>query len=457
MSIFSIQLYGLVFLTILILAGMQKFLPENRKAMAKNLVILFANAIFLLYASWKMLLIMMAVSLATWAFGNFQRKICQKIGIAVLILTLAYFKYTNFFVGTIFRFVGKNSFAIKIILPLGISFYVFSAISYLVDVMSGKVEKASLLNVTLYLSYFPKLVSGPIQRSGDFFRQIGDNPKITKSNILSGLQIYVFGLFKKIVLADHLAVFVDEVYATPACFSWMSILLAIFSYSLQIYFDFSGYTDMALGISKMLGINLPRNFNLPYMASNVSDFWRRWHITLSEWIRDYIYIPLGGNRKGVARADINSFCAMLLSGLWHGAGWNFVVWGGLYGALSIFHRHFPLKRLPKWLSILFTFFLVSALWVFFRSESINDAFEIFKAIFTLQNGLFQPYFWSFVSFAFLIAATFIAYKKDKENCNGFYPILNLSRFWQLVAFFVVIGLTLALCYTGGSPFIYAGF
>lgn len=448
MSLFSLYFY-ILFIIVLICSVLISKLFPNKKTL-HNLLLLFASFVFIAYSSWIALVAIIVASLITWFCGKQKNKVWQYSGITLLILVLIFYKYAD-----------ANH--MNIIIPLGVSFFTFSAISYLVDISKGEYKASDLLHVALYLSFFPKLTSGPLQKASVFFDQIdskGRNKNISWQILSEGLQIYCFGLFKKLVLADRLSVFVNEVYATPAAFSGLSILLAIISYSLQIYFDFSGYTDMAIGIGKMLGFDLPKNFNIPYLSLNVTEFWRRWHISLSTWIRNYIYIPLGGNRKGKLRQNLNLLIAMTLCGLWHGATVNFILWGFLHGVALLVHKQFSRTMKIKskiWnvFSVFITFIFVSLLWVLFRSENISETLLIYRRLFTLSEGLNQPYFWSFISIAVFLISVFIV--KILHNGDAFYPIMNLNKISHLTLFFVLLGLLLCFCYTGGSPFIYGAF
>ncbi|MEY8515917.1 MBOAT family O-acyltransferase [Lachnospiraceae bacterium 29-84] len=379
--------------------------------------------------------------------------------------------------GSFQRLLGNDDIALNLILPLGISFYSFSAIGYLVDLGRNKVEPRDLKDVALYLAFFPKITSGSIQRSGDFFRQMDQRRRIGWATFSIGIQIFMFGLFKKIVLADRLSVFVDQVYDAPGAFGSLTVFLAAIAYSLQIYFDFSGYSDMAIGVSKIIGVDLPSNFNLPYLAHNVTEFWKRWHITLSSWLQEYLYIPLGGNRKGKARAYVNLVITMVLGGIWHGANWTYIVWGLLHGVALAVHKVFmrvtksaerPHLVLTDVISIFVTFLFTTFGWVFFRADSVVHAFEILKRMFGFHSGLEQPYVWLFVAVAVFVASSLAAAIKSKRCAghgtkqnvsyiHGFYPILDLAKFWHLVLFFVFCGLILCLAYTGGSPFIYGNY
>lgn len=331
------------------------------------------------------------------------------LGIALNLTLLGYFKYTNFFVSTVNDFLGTTFNLNTIILPLGISFFTFGQITYLVDSYRGETPDYNVLNYCFFVSFFPKIFAGPIVRYNELIPQL-DNQSIYQfnpENIAVGLTLFSLGLFKKIVFADSIAAYVTPVFngavqGVPVAFfeAWGGAL----AYSLQLYFDFSGYSDMAIGVARMFGIKLPLNFDSPYKAVNIIDFWHRWHITLSNFLRDYLYIPLGGNRQGKVRRYINLMITMLLGGLWHGAGWTFVFWGGLHGLyLSINHqwRSFrkslghDLKKTHWWsqtLASFITFIAVVVSWVFFRAETINAAIAILKGMSGISgvNGVLIP-------------------------------------------------------------------
>lgn len=281
------------------------------------------------------------------------------------------------------------------------------------------------------------------------------------------------------MLADRLSVFVNQVYDTPLAFSSLTVLFAILSYSLQIYFDFSGYSDMAIGIARILGFKLPRNFNLPYLSHNITEFWKRWHITLSSWLQEYLYYPLGGSRKGEVRTYINLLLTMVIGGLWHGASINFIVWGLLHGLALVIHKLYMKfsnsdTKVPSSfgniIATTLTFIVVSLIWVFFRSATIMEAFIILKRAFSFTNGLTQIYTWLIFAFVILVICSIVAIKKtcvsdvdlshkkmNQSRIEAFYPVLDLSKFWCLTVFFVFCGLILSFAYTGGSPFIYVNF
>ena len=267
------------------------------------------------------------------------------------------------------------------------------------------------------------------------------------------------------MLADHLSVFVEDVFAAPSAFSWISIILAVVSYSIQIYFDFSGYSDIAIGCAKCFGYDFCPNFNMPYISENVTVFWRRWHISLSTWLKEYLYIPLGGNRRGKVRQYINLFVTMLLGGLWHGANWTFVFWGFLHGGALCIDKLIPRKKeqktVAKMLGVLGTYVFVCFTWIFFRADTFTKAGQIIKGIFVLQEGIVQPFFWTFVAIVFLCVSTLVAIVRSKKQgesqINGFYPVLNLNTVGGLTVFFLACGLVLGWAYTGENPFVYFQF
>lgn len=449
---------------------------DRTKAAGAKWLLLAASYVFVSWADLRFALVLALLTVVTWFCGKNPKR--GKLGILAALLALAYFKYTNFFLDSFYNLLGKaDSPTLQILLPLGISFYTFSAVSYLADAAAGKVTARPLPDVALYLSFFPKLTSGPIARSADFFRQTDVPRQVGWKSFSRGIQIFFFGLFKKLVLADRLSVFVNQVYAAPKAFDSLTVLLAVLAYSLQIYFDFSGYSDMAIGAAEILDIHLPRNFNLPYLSHNVTEFWKRWHITLSSWLQDYLYIPLGGNRKGTLRMYGNLILTMVLGGIWHGASWNYVVWGLLHGIALTVHKLWasatgspgkPHSVFSNALCVLATFFFTSVCWVFFRAESLSQALAILEQLFSFRSGLRQPYVWFFFAAAVLCVCTGVAlYKSGKPQLpgnrqnqsavNGFYPVLDLTSFWGLTLFFVFCGLILGLAYTGGSPFIYGAY
>ena len=443
------------------------FLQRCKTPFYKELFLLAASYFFYGYWDWRFSFLLLFVTVCAYVTALFvQKKAAFVAGVTIPLVVLGIFKYFNFFLDSFSAMIGKELGTLAIILPVGISFYTFQALSYVIDVQRGRMAaEKNFLRLALYISFFPQLVAGPIVKAADFLPQLREDRRITWKNMETGLQLVIFGLFKKIVLADHLSVFVDDVFKTPTTFSWISIVLAVLSYSIQIYFDFSGYSDIAIGCAKCLGYDFIPNFNLPYISENVTVFWRRWHISLSSWLREYLYIPLGGNRKGKTRQYVNLLLTMLLGGLWHGANWTFVFWGGLHGAALCVDKLLPKRQdkpLPlRILSAFGTFLFVSFVWIFFRAETFSKSWAIIRGMFTLQEGIVQPFFWTFVAVAVLGIGTLVALLRAKrmgqKEADGFYPVVSLKTIPGLTLFFVAAALVLCLAFTGENPFVYFQF
>ncbi len=437
---------------------------------------------FIALFDWRFLLCVFLITGLTYCIGiKIEQGICGKVkpkvwlaaGIVVDLLILGYFKYCNFFLNIVVSLLGLDNAVANLLLPVGISFYIFSSISYMIDIYREKYcAEHSWLHMALYIAFFPKFIAGPIIRGAEFLPQVQKYKGITLQNAQQGIQIFVFGLFKKMVLADHLGVFVDDVFYAPMAYHSATVLWAVLSYSLQIYFDFSGYSDMAIGISKIVGFDFSENFNLPYIAKNIPEFWKRWHISLSSWFQEYCYYSLGGNRRGNVRTCLNLLIVMFLSGLWHGTGMTFIIWGLLYGIASCVHRiwkqhiHFDfhnnmIRKIMDFFNISVTFIIVSMLWVIFRADDMQNAMNVLKGVFIFQDGIIQPYTWTFFAGGCLVIATIAAFFKSRKNqfesIKGFYPIMDLSKFWSLVCFFTFIGVTVIMGYYGNTAFIYGEF
>ncbi len=318
------------------------------------------------------------------------RKILLAFGIIANIILLGYYKYTDFLLNNINMAFNANLSLPHIPLPLAISFFTFTQIVYLVDSYREETSKYDLLNYSLFVTFFPHLIAGPIVHHGQIMPQFFSKwtLRIRYRNILKGLFIFSIGLFKKVVIADTFSAWVTSGFDTDKPLNFFSAWATSLSYTFQLYFDFSGYCDMAIGASLLFNIWLPINFNSPYKALNIQDFWRRWHITLSNFLRDYLYIPLGGNRHGKYHTYINIFITFLLGGLWHGATWMFVIWGGIHGAALIVHRIWreigrPLHPILSWL---LTFIFVNIAWIFFRAKTMDDAWRILHGMWDLSSA-----------------------------------------------------------------------
>lgn len=356
------------------------------------------NPLYLLLIIYSTVLDYLVVS---WMEKSQKKRAWLIVSIVNNLFLLGFFKYAGFLTENLNILLSHLGipFAIPapgVLLPVGISFYTFQSMSYTIDFYRGDIKKEhSFIRFATFVSLFPQLVAGPIERAKGLLPQLTGKPKIFKENITDGLSLFFVGLFKKVALADYLALYVDKVYAAPALFDSISLILATFAFGWQIYFDFSGYTDMARGLARMMGFNLMLNFNNPYLATSLGDFWNRWHISLSTWFKDYVYIPLGGNRKGKFNTYKNMFLTMLISGLWHGAAWTFIIWGFLHAVGRFLTRElekteFYKEKIPKLVKQLSVFAFVTFTWIFFRAESLTDATLIINRIFT--SGLANPNF-----------------------------------------------------------------
>ena len=449
-------------------------LSEKTQLTIKHGILLLASYVFYGWWDYRFCFLMLLLTFVAWLCAKqIDSGRCKKlftvIGVVFPLLVLGFFKYFNFFVDSFVNLFGiESTVALDIILPVGISFYTFQSMSYTIDVLRGTIPSYSFSDVALYVSFFPQLVAGPIVKAADFMPQLKKNEILKLGDLSKGLQIFMFGLFKKIVIADNLSVFVDDVFEKPLAFSSPTVILAVISYSIQIYCDFSGYSDMAVGVARCFGYDFLANFNLPYISKNVSEFWKRWHISLSSWLQEYLYIPLGGNRKGKIRTYFNLLMTMLLGGLWHGANYTFIFWGLLHGlALCIHKIYLKLRKNKKQTaigsaaSVFVTYVFVCICWVFFRAENFSVAMDVLSRMFIWQNGITQIFSWSIFSIAVVIIATFCAVvkakKENKSIVNGYYPVLNLNKVTSLFIFFVEIMLIVMLAYTDSNPFIYFQF
>ncbi len=444
---------------------------------------LLLGASFYFYASWnKWLAAIICVSTAmdyVVARGMaatpvaWRRKLMLGVSLVANLGLLFYFKYANFFLDSLqqtLNAVGAHaSFRpLEVILPIGISFYTFEAINYTIDVYRRRVPaEKNLANFMLFITFFPHLVAGPIVRARDFLPQIYRRKRWDWARLQLGVQYFLMGVFKKLAIADRMAQYADPVFASPSSYGSGAVWLATIAYALQIYCDFSGYTDMALGAAHMLGYKLAQNFNMPYLAANVSEFWRRWHISLSSWLRDYLFIPLGGSRGTDRQTNRNLMITMTLGGLWHGASWTFVVWGILHGAMLVVHRHF--KSYCKRHSLLdrvlqtpsgtvfrigLTFGCVCVGWVFFRSTDFTTAAEMLRRLVVPHAGLPAPIhyrsLWYTVAVVVLCHALAHRGLWDRVAVRVPAPVMGFG-------YAFVLTLALVLAPDAGKAFIYFQF
>ncbi len=380
------------------------YLNSKRLTEASKGFLVFASLFF--YSWWNVLYLPLILSsmLFNYVVGNIlngkkelkksiNRKTMLIIGIIANIALLGYFKYADFFIENVNYFTAGNIPALELALPLAISFFTFQQIAYLVDSYRNETQEYDFLNYALFVSFFPQLIAGPIVHHKQMMPQFASKWNKVKNyrNIALGLFIFSIGLFKKVVIADTFAIWATKGFDHTEVLSLFEAWITSLSYTFQLYFDFSGYTDMAIGAALLFNIKLPINFNSPYKAKDIQDFWRRWHITLSNFLRDYIYIPLGGNRKGSFRTYNNLMITFILGGLWHGAGWTFVFWGFLHGAALVIHRFwkklgFTMNSILAWF---ITFNFVNIAWVFFRAKEWEDAIKVLKGMFGLSGVVFS--------------------------------------------------------------------
>lgn len=444
------------------------------KVKVRTWYLMLISVYFYYKTSGSFVILLILTSLINFALGAGIHKAHSKAGKRGLLLlslvwnlgSLGYFKYTNFLITTINQLSGGQLPLFDIVLPVGISFFTFQTWSYTLDIYFGKLKPiSSFVDFSFFVSFFPQLVAGPIVRATYFIPQIHKHVHLDKDTIAKALVLIFAGLLKKGVIADYLSInFVDRVFDNPALFSGAENLLAVYAYAMQIYCDFSGYSDIAIGLAALMGFDLPVNFLSPYRASSVTDFWRRWHISLSTWLRDYLYIPLGGNKKGKPRQYLNLMVTMLLGGLWHGASWNFVFWGGLHGlALAldklILGFKFMQNRFMKSLGVIVTFHFVCFCWIFFRSPDFANSWLMISRIFTVFNSAI---IWQWVSeyrlVAILLASGYLFHWMPDSFDFGFEKLLRKSPLvFQSLLLAVVIWVLFQARSADIQPFIYFQF
>lgn len=479
----------LIFLPIVVL--LYYVIPKK----VRYIWLLITSYYFYMSIDAKYALFLVFVTLVTYAAGRILEKTSKKklVVTICLILNLAVlggFKYLGFITGTISKILNmsgtENSFGAvtSIIVPVGISFYMFQAIGYIIDVYRGKISaERNILKYALFVSFFPNILSGPIERAGHMLPQFNMPKAFSYDNMRRGLLTMLWGYFLKLVLADRMAIVVDTVYGNPSIYGGTIVVIAVILYTLQIYCDFAGYSAIAIGAARILGIEIMENFECPYLAGSVAEFWRRWHISLSSWFKDYLYIPLGGNRKGTIRKYVNIMIVFLVSGLWHGAGWTFVIWGGLHGLYQVIGkaltpaRDAVVKALRinrdsyshRLLKIVFTFGLVSFAWIFFRAGSMTAAVDIIKGMrgFTpwiFMDGSLYTLGISQYSFGLMMIGIVILAIRDILSYRGIKVMDVLCRqgIWLRWSVYIIAVMVILVCgiwgagYNGAS-FIYYNF
>lgn len=474
--VFSSLVFLCVFLPIVFI--LHSVIPSLK---VRNALLIIASLVFYAFGEpvFVLLMILSAVVnyLCALVIGKKEKikRLVLIIGIVFNLGMLVFFKYTPFLVSTLGGISGMEIPVPQITLPIGISFFTFQALSYVIDVYRKKVDaQKNFFNVLLYISFFPQLIAGPIVKYKDISDEISERT-VTIDGVSEGLRRFIFGLAKKVIIANTMALATDNIFAAPK--SQINILTAwvgAIAYMFQIYYDFSGYSDMAIGLGKMFGFHFKENFNYPYAADSVKEFWRRWHISLSSWFKEYLYIPLGGNRKGRARTCINKIIVFFFTGLWHGANWTFVVWGLYHGAFLLLEEYVPkIKRLPKVILHIYTLLVVCIGFVIFRADNIGQGLYMISKMFAgfdfsnsaVSLGVQQLTPW-FI-FAFVMAVLFCApLRKLTENVrSNFSECVKVSRKGANIIQLALYGVSLVLlCWcmmrlSGDSynPFIYFRF
>lgn len=460
---------------------------KSKHVAYQNIILLIASCFFYAWVDWRFLFLIGFTALLTYGTGNViskievknvsARKFALTLNIVINLVILGFFKYYNFFADSfneVFQTIGIsfNMSTLRIILPIGISFYTFKAVSYSVDLYKGRiVGEHNLLAVLCYLLFFPQLLAGPIEKARDLYPQFLHERKFSYSQAVEGSKLIIWGLFKKIVIADTACGIVNSIYGDYSSYNSSALLICALLYSFQIYGDFSGYSDMAIGIGNLFGIKSKKNFNLPYLSRDIAEFWKRWHISLNTWFVEYVYIPLGGSRVSKFITIRNTFIIFLLSGLWHGANWTFICWGVFHALLFV-----PLLLLGKtkrfstndakknfshieWLNIVLTFFLVSIGWVIFRSPDIHTAFYYLVKLFTISDygipNINPKRLFAIIECSIAILFVVILEIKHKNN-NVVLSFKTKSRLLNNLGYLIVATWAI-LFYSVGQTFIYFQF
>lgn len=459
----------------------------NRSLRLQNFFIVLVSYLFYGWWDWRFLLLIALTSFLSWGSGilisnhqiNNNARRAKWISIINVVFNLAilgFFKYFNFFIENFIELFAAfgvviQPLTLKIILPVGISFYTFQALSYTLDVYNRKIEATKdMVAFFAFVSFFPQLVAGPIERATNLLPQFYERRKFDYSQAVDGLRQILWGLFKKIVIADNCATIVNLIFDNYQSQTSSELLLGAVLFAFQIYGDFSGYSDIAIGVARLFGVNLMRNFNFPYFSRDIAEFWRRWHISLTTWFRDYLYIPLGGSRGTKWQSLRNTFIIFLVSGFWHGANWTFVVWGVFHAILFLplilfgknrkylnnvaENRIFP--KVSEFLQMLYTFLLVIVGWIFFRSETITDAFQYIRCLFSVT--IFAVPSFKILSLLFFITLLFGAEWLQRNQQHALEKIENIVKV-RPVRWVIYIMLILSIIQFGGETetFIYFQF
>lgn len=470
--LFSSLTFLFLFLPVLLILY---FVIPHKYMRIRNIILLIFSLIFYAWGEPKYIFLMMLTVFISYIFGllinkskkRLNKLICLVISIILITSSLIYFKYTNFFIDNINNIFNLNINIKNIVLPIGISFYTFQILTYIIDLYRGKIKvQKNFFNLALYISFFPQLIAGPIVKYETIEDQL-TNRKETLDKVISGLERFIIGLSKKVIIANNMAIIADAVYNNSILnnLSWIVLLLGVFAYTFQIYFDFSGYSDMAIGLGKIFGFEFLENFNYPYIAKNITDFWQRWHISLTTFFREYIYIPLGGNRVSKSRWILNMAIVWILTGFWHGAAWTFIIWGIYYLILLLLERTILKKvwdKCPRILGQIITFMLVSIGWIIFRANDLSSLSVIIKNIFTLHQGINLQAFLSINSSVisalpyFILAIIFSI--NIKEICDKKFKNVRVYNFITKIIVLIILVISIAMLVSSiYNPFIYFRF
>ncbi len=454
------------------------FIIPKKFIKIKNIILLIFSLVFYAWGEPKNIILMLITVSISYIFGllinKFNKLNKQKeklitliIAIITILGSLIYYKYTNFIFENINHIFNLNIKLKEIVLPIGISFYTFQVLTYIIDLYRGKIKvQKNWFNLSLYISFFPQLIAGPIVKYETIEKQLNNRTQ-SFDKVVSGIERFIIGLGKKVIIANQMAIIADAIFNSQELSSYSSLVLivGILAYTYQIYFDFSGYSDMAIGLGKIFGFEFLENFNYPYIAKSITDFWKRWHISLTTFFREYVYIPLGGNRVKKHRWIINMLIVWLLTGLWHGAAWTFIIWGIYYFILLILEKTIfknILNKIPSFIRFLLTFILINIGWTIFRANNLNDLFLIFKNIvtnvgtitltsFINSNGnIIMPLF--FIPASALLSTNIMQNLDKKLENNWLYYGIKLAVL--LIIFIVCISFLVSSMY---NPFIYFRF
>ncbi len=441
---------------------------------ARRYVLLVASYLF--YGAWSGRYALLILASTTIDYGaalgirqalnQRRRRLLLATSLLANLGILGTFKYYGFFASSLETLLPISLPFLDLLLPVGISFYTFQSMSYTVDVYRGRLEPTrSFVDFALYVSFFPQLVAGPIVRAGTFLPQLDAERRLTQNRVRFGLKLFVIGLFKKLVIADNLALWVDRVHLEPLAYPTLDLWATAYAFAFQIYFDFSAYSEMAIGLAALLGFTLPVNFRQPYCARNIADFWHRWHITLSTWLRDYLYIPLGGSRVGRLATARNLMITMVLGGLWHGAAWTMLAWGALHGAYLVLHRwvRWTTERWPSWgravghpwatpILVLLTFHCWTLSMVLFRSASIDVAWVLWRRMFGLAGGGAAQGGGVLLACGVLYAAHVVQERLDLVEAFDRWPLVARTAFLVVAAWGMVL-----FAAAESKPFLYFQF